>query len=84
MLDYLYGKLNKELEQRRFKGITTAETRTVIDEVENTIKVELTPAKEMSDTSSNVVENRVIKKYIDDEIKALEARLISYIDSKNV
>jgi hypothetical protein len=84
MKDYLYGKLNKEVEERKLKGLSTPGARVVIDDVENTIRVELTPASEMSNTSSNVVENRVIMEYIDSEIKALEARIISYIDNKIV
>lgn len=78
MLDYLYGKLNKEVEQRKFKGITTSETKVVIDEIENTIKVELTPENEMSNTSTNIVQNKVIKEYIDTKFNELK----EYIDSK--
>lgn len=84
MLDYLYGKLNKEVEERKWKGLATPEASVKIDEVENTISVDITPSKEMSDNSSNTVENRVIKAYIDEQIRELEARILSYIDSKIV
>ena len=38
---YLFGKLNNEIKQREYKGLPTETTETIVDNADNTIKVEI-------------------------------------------
>lgn len=41
MVNYLYGKLNKEVEQNDYKGIESESAKVEVDNINNTIKVEV-------------------------------------------
>lgn len=38
---YLFGKLNNEIKQREYKGLSTDTAETIVDNANNTIKVDV-------------------------------------------
>lgn len=56
--------------------IVTSDGKSYIDYGNNRVPTNGTPDTEMSDTSRNAVENKVIKEYIDDNINSLKPTLL--------
>lgn len=40
-MDYLYGKLNKEIEKAYYEGLTTETAKVTVDNINSTIKVDV-------------------------------------------
>lgn len=89
-MDYIYGKLNKEVVTRSYKGGTTDSSQVRIDNTTNTIYVDTQSSivdTELNIDSTNAVQNKVIaEKFeevsseIDEKTGAIVHRLLSYND----
>lgn len=83
-MDYIYGRLNKEVELQEYKGLSTKTIRTIVDNSNHTISAELLVNNDLIDVSEflsfkkkqNLDENQLktvrdnigLKKYLDDEV----------------
>lgn len=49
-MDYIYGKLNKKVEKQVYKGLTTGTAETYVDNVNSTIRVNITELPNLKET----------------------------------